>query len=409
MRLQAALSRCTATVVTTLAVSTAVCATDGPGILIDLEDRDRTLQKIEAGDADLRASLDAVIRAAEEAMLVPVRAITEGKENGQRTAPSGDPRDYVSLSPYWWPDPDTADGTPYIRHDGKVNPERHEYDTPKLGDMGKAVRTLGMAYHLTGDERYAERAIEHVRVWFVNPETRMLPRVRYAQFVPGVSDGRHVGIIDTNRLRWVPDALLMLSASPAWTTNDTTETRRWFSEYADWLLASELGNEERAAPNNHGTWYAAQVAYYASFAGRDVIVKEIVSQIPARIAWQIEPDGTQPHELERTMGLHYSDFNIRAMLDLCRYADGVGYDLASFETEDGRSIKNALLYLVPYMTGEKDWPYQQIKPVKPYMFYQCLRIASRQFDEPRFEQALAKLPPVPDDMAWVDLLLPPNE
>ena len=64
---------------------------------------------------------------------------------------------------------------------------------------------------------------------------------------------------------------------------------------------------------------------------------------------------------------------------------------------------------MPYMTGEKEWEYQQIKPIKPYMFYQCLRVASRQYDDPRFEAALEKLPPLPDDMAWVDLLLPPNE
>jgi hypothetical protein len=396
-------------VATAFAISAFVCTAHAGGILIDLDDRERVLERLQAGDEQLEAARAALARAAEAAMRVPVRPITEGKENGRRTAPSGDPRDYVSLSPYWWPNPDTEDGTPYIRHDGQVNPERYEYDTPKLGDMGKAVRTLGMAYFITGDERYAERALEHIRPWFVDERTRMNPRVRYAQFVPGVSDGRCVGIIDTNRLRWVPDAMLMLRESPAWTTADTEGTKRWFSEYTDWLLASELGAEERSAENNHGTWYAAQVAYYASYADRDVVVREIVSQIPERIASQIEPDGRQPHELERTMALHYSDFNLRAMLDLCRYAEGVGYDLASFETEDGRSIKNALLWLVPYMTGEKDWEYQQIKPVKPYMFYQCLRVASRQYDEPRFESALEKLPPLPDEMAWVDLLLPPNK
>lgn len=396
-------------VLTTLVLSASICGARGDGILIDLDDRARVLEQIEEGDAELIAARAALVRAAEEAMKVPVRPITEGKEGGKRTAPSGDPRDYVSLSPYWWPNPDTDDGTPYIRHDGKVNPERYEYDTPKLGDMGSAVRTLGMAYFITGDERYAERALEHIRPWFIDPETRMKPRVRYAQFVPGVSDGRHVGIIDTNRLRWVPDAMLMLAESPAWTTADTQGTKRWFSEYTDWLLSSELGMAERQAANNHGTWYAAQVAYYASYADRDVVVTEIVSQIPDRIDWQIEPDGSQPHELVRTMALHYCDFNLRAMLDLCRYADGVGYDLASHESEDGRSIKNAALWLLPYMTGEKDWEYKQIKPVKPHMFYQCLRVASRQFDDPRFEAALDKLPPLPDDMAWVDLLLPPNE
>ena len=39
-----------------------------------------------------------------------------------RTAASGDKHDYLSLAPYWWPDPDKEDGLPWIRRDGEVNP-----------------------------------------------------------------------------------------------------------------------------------------------------------------------------------------------------------------------------------------------------------------------------------------------
>ena len=33
--------------------------------------------------------------------------------------PSGDKHDYISMGPYWWPNPKTADGLPYIRRDGE--------------------------------------------------------------------------------------------------------------------------------------------------------------------------------------------------------------------------------------------------------------------------------------------------
>ena len=36
--------------------------------------------------------------------------------------PSGDRHDYLSIGPYWWPNPDTADGRPYVRRDGQVIP-----------------------------------------------------------------------------------------------------------------------------------------------------------------------------------------------------------------------------------------------------------------------------------------------
>lgn len=404
-----AIARIATTVVVLVAATAGLYAADDRGILVDLDDRHLVAARLKAGDAKTVAAMEGLIREAESAMLVAVRPITEGKSGGQRTAPSGDPRDYVSLSPYWWPDPDQPDGLPYIRHDGKVNPDRYEYDTPKLEAMGETVRTLGFAYHLTGDEKYAERALEHIRPWFINPETRMIPRVKYAQFVPGIADGRHVGIIDTNRLRWVPDAMLMLSSSPAWTTDDTAKTKQWFSEYVDWLLASELGKDERNAENNHGTWYAAQTAYYASYADRDVVVKELVSQIPARIGWQIEPDGSQPEELVRTIALHYCDFNLRAMLDLSRIASRVEFDLAGYETEDGRSIKKALDWVYPYMAGEQEWTYPQIKPIKPANFYQCFRLASRQFGDPKFEKAAQSLEGLDDSVAWVDLIIPAKD
>ena len=44
----------------------------------------------------------------------------------KQVPPSGDKHDYVSQGPYWWPDPTKADGLPYIRKDGLVNPEYYE-------------------------------------------------------------------------------------------------------------------------------------------------------------------------------------------------------------------------------------------------------------------------------------------
>ena len=37
-------------------------------------------------------------------------------------APSGNRRDYWHPAPYWWPNPDTPDGLPYILRDGQRRP-----------------------------------------------------------------------------------------------------------------------------------------------------------------------------------------------------------------------------------------------------------------------------------------------
>src|SRR5262249_147611 len=37
----------------------------------------------------------------------------------KEVAPSGDKHDYLSYARYWWPNPKSPDGLPYIRRDGR--------------------------------------------------------------------------------------------------------------------------------------------------------------------------------------------------------------------------------------------------------------------------------------------------
>src|SRR2546423_14759121 len=113
---------------------------------------------------------------AEKAIAGPTYSVV----NIPSTPPSGDKHDYMSLSPYWWPDPSKPDGKPYMRKDGQVNPEREKYDQPTLDRMTEAVQNLSIAYYFTGDERYAKKSAELIRVWFFDDVTRMNPNVTYA-------------------------------------------------------------------------------------------------------------------------------------------------------------------------------------------------------------------------------------
>ncbi|WP_236254618.1 alginate lyase family protein [Mucisphaera calidilacus] len=369
-------------------VSPAVMAQDLPQVYITDPARLAAVrERVRAGDPSLQRAMDELILLAEASMDKPMISVVEKP----KAPPSGDFNDYVSLSPYWWPDPSKPDGLPYIRRDGEINPERYEYDVDKLGTFGETVRWLGFAYYFTGEERYAREAVKRVRHFLLDPETRMNPRVQYGQFIPGRNEGRKYGIIETLRLRWVPDAISLLAESEAMTEEDLAGARQWFADYARWLDTSEFGVGEREGPNNHGTWCTAQTAYFALAGGDEELVRKMAALIPDRIAAQIEPDGRQPHELARTRAMDYSEFNLRGHTEMAVLAERVGIDLWSFETEDGRSLERAYAFLMPYLSGEKPWPYKQISDPKHDYYAQSLRRMAIATNDPVYEETVASL------------------
>jgi hypothetical protein len=232
----------------------------------------------------------------------------------------------------------------------------------------------------------------------------MNPNVKYAQFRPGYDDLRAAGTIETNRLRKVVDADGLLAGSKSWTAQDSDQLKSWFRQLLTYMQESPQGKEEQDAPNNHGTWYGVQAATYALYLGDEELAKKIILGQRDKIATQIEPDGRQPHELERTNGYDYSRFNILAHEDVCMLANRVGLDLWNFQTADGRSLRKAIDWLLPYATGEKQWEYQQIRPRKMQETATVLRRAANAYNDAKYERAIEKIPEGAGDLT--ELMFP---
>lgn len=315
--------------------------------------------RIQADDSTERKALKALISRAERAMKEKPVSVIDNK----RVAPSGDKRDYLSLAPYWWPDPKKKDGLPWIRKDGQVNPEtRGEHgDRAVKNRFFENVHTLCMASFYSSDPKYAERAVEWLEVWFVHPDTRMHPNLDYAQGVPGRSQGRCFGIIEWLNIDEVITPIQLLRAGDMLSKETDEEITRWFTEYAHWLQTSEFGRQEARTKNNHATWYDVQLSGILIFLGKKEEARKILEEVKTRrIATQIEPDGRQPHELARTKSWSYSRMNLRAFMQLVALGRKVEVDLWNYETPDGRSIRKAAAFLAQYEDGKKKWPYQQI-------------------------------------------------
>ena len=225
------------------------------------------------------------------------------------------------------------------------------------------------------------------------PDTRMNPNLNYAQAVAGRNSGRGIGIIEGRNLVEALDASGLLVDSPAWTQADRDALAKWAAAYLDWLLTSKNGLEEAGASNNHGTFYDAQVMRLALILNRTELAKSVAEEAKTkRIAVQIMPDGSQPFELKRTSSLGYSRFNLEALVNMAVMADRVGVDLWNHQLPDGRGIRKAFDFLLPYVgkTGEK-WPYQQIKPIDPADFAGLLREAEVAYRDAKYARAIKDL------------------
>ena len=319
------------------------------------------------------------------------------------TPVSGNKHDYMSQAPYFWYDSTKPNGLPYKRKDGVRNPEINKITDRKfIGDLENATRVLSLAYFLTGKEIYAEKAATLLRHWFFNESTKMNPHLEYAQAIPGVNNGRGIGIIETRGLTSIADAAGLLKGSKSWKETDTRGLQDWYAQYLNWLLNSKNGKDEHMAKNNHGTWFYVQVVDFALFTGNKITALTLLEESKKRMDSQMNNEGKMQLELDRTNGLGYSTFNIRAWFDLAVLAEKVGVDLWNYKNSHGATLKTAVDWLTPYALEEKPWTYQQISRYNKNEFYPVLLKAAQKYRDPEYLKKAKKIKD--EDNIMVDLL-----
>lgn len=380
----------------------AATSSAAPFVLLDRAALEQVKARLASGDPVVAKAVERLRKDADAALAKPAPSVTEKK-----TLPVGDdPHNYMSLAIYFWPDPNTPDGKPYVNRDGVVNREEvNQYDAPRKERLINGVRAMALAYYLLDDPKYADGAAKYLRTWFLDSATRMNPNLNHAQFVPGRNDGRCYGIIETRAFVQLCDAVNLLEGSAAWSEADRNGFRAWMSEFVDWLQTSKNGKEEANTQNNHGQWYDAQLAGIARYLGRDDIVRRVAEENgKRRLAEQVEPDGSLPKELSRTRSLHYSLFAIDAWVQLASIAKPVGVDLFQFKTDDDRSLKQAIDYLTPYLLGEKKWERPTLEGDRYNDYAGMFRHLARAYDDERLTAVAKTLTPADDEVSVFDLL-----
>src|SRR5262249_1738075 len=98
--------------------------------ILDSENLMKAKNRIQSNDYVVLPAFNKLIREADLALTSATFSVVEK----ELTPPSGDKHDYMSIAPYWWPNPNRSSGLPYIRRDGQINPERDQTSDRKRLD-----------------------------------------------------------------------------------------------------------------------------------------------------------------------------------------------------------------------------------------------------------------------------------
>ena len=328
---------------------------------------------------------------------------------------AGGKHDFFSEADYWWPNPEDTEG-PYIQRDGLTNPDNFLAHRQAMISFSKVIGALAAAYKITGEEKYVEQAVIHLRAWFINAETFMNPDLRFAQAVKGRFTGRNFGIIDTIHFMEVAQGTLVMEKARLFDKHTATGVKKWFASYLNWLNTSKAGIAEKTVKNNHATCWAMQVAAFAKLCDDQPMLDSLrVHYKTVLLPNQMAADGSFPLEMARTKPYGYAIFNLDAMTMLCQILSIPTDNLWDFETADGKSIKKGIAFLYPYIEDKSKWTlapdvmyWEQWPVAQPFLLFVAnayqepawFKTWSRLEHQPMVEEVIRNLP-VRNPIIWL--------
>jgi hypothetical protein len=330
-----------------------------------------------------------IIASADKMLLEPNVNVTKKGNDWQKyfsNDPPVSPNEFISFSTYYYPD--TLAGKslqdPWIKIEkrGGNREIRDKFDYVRLGTMKYRVQNCAKAYWFTNDAKYARLAASQLREWFINPQTRMLPDMNHAQFVPFdpvYKSGSAYGIIDLMDFHNLLNSVGLIENSGEWTKADETALKQWVFDLSTWLQTNRLGRKEgqKEGNNNHGIYYDILLItnwlYLGdNYQGVNYVQKAkdyLLTFVPdARILELIGNgqivggqaiDGGMWKELHRPGASGYSAMCLNGYAFLNLLAQKVNVDLYNWNSEvpDKRSIREAFEWNLPYLDGSKRWTF----------------------------------------------------
>ncbi len=337
-------------------------AASHPNMYINQKEIDAIKNKITANTQPWAGAYSTVISAAKSMLTKsPVSVTFQGKSS----------RQYFTEKPYCgWPD-----GC----RDGQINPNADRGDYIAAIKLGDAVRDLGLAYAFTGEAQYAEKAIEFIRIWSVNPDTSMKPttaagnRIELFITLPGYLYGAD--------LIW---------NYAGWNVDEKTTFRNWVQTLGNQAMSSGAGN------NNFANWRVVLIAAAGALLDDSTLLDFAAMEWKRLLPLQMNGEGSATagimgQEQGRSKGLHYSLYAINAMIQGAEILRHRNVDLYRYKDNKGRGLELALDFITPYAINPAAWTaagYPQITTITQDDSMALYELAYSHYKKPLYLDAI---------------------
>jgi hypothetical protein len=336
--------------------------------------------------------------------VIPITSIAAARSPGSAHDLYSEPEDF-------FPDPASAIAPWIQRKPSAVNPEAFTAHRDAVYALSTAVAALAAAFVLTSEPRYAAKAAEHLRAWFVTPATRMTPALPFAQRIPnaatGRAEGRFEGVLDTLPLAETAHSVRFLAASDALSAEELKAVRGWFAEYFEWLNNSLVGGLARDQKDHHASSWLFQCAAYADanvtgFSSDDTRLNTLRHRFhTVTLRAQMTAMGNFPHEVSTAYPYRNSLFNLDLLSLACDLLTTRFDNAWEYELQDGPGMRSAFAYHFPFLVNRAAWPY----PADPVDFKLLparrisLLLAGQAYRRPEYVDLWKSLAPLPENSA----------
>ncbi|MCF6325340.1 MAG: DUF5011 domain-containing protein [Gammaproteobacteria bacterium] len=302
-----------------------------PNMYLNQAEIDAIKIKIEANEEPWASAYSQVLSAANSALNAPLLSVTfQGPRPGNK---------YYTLAAYcgWPPTSQYPNGC----RDGQVNPALNRGDYNAAIKLGDSVRDLGLAYVFTGEAQYAEKAIDFIRAWSLDPGTRMTPipgnRIETYITFPGYFYGAD--------LIWNYEG---------WNADEKAAFVSWVRAMGDYVKTNGEGN------NNFSNWRVVMLASAGALLDESSYLTLAESEWKRLLPVQMNGMGSSRagvlgQEVGRTRGLHYSMYALNAMVQGAEILRHRNVNLYNYVDDGGRGLVLALDYITPYAINPSLW------------------------------------------------------